>query len=54
MVEKKEKKEKVIQLVDQPRVCVIVGKNIKKVLKEFLGKRVIQLNLSNFYLDILL
>jgi hypothetical protein len=42
VAEKKGKKEKVIQLVDLLRVCVIVGNNIKKVLKEFLGKRVIQ------------
>jgi hypothetical protein len=44
VVDKKEKKEKVIQLVVPLWLCVILVKNIKRGLKEFLGKKEIKLN----------
>jgi hypothetical protein len=37
--DKKEKKEKGIQLVDQLWQCVILEKNTKKDPREFLGKK---------------
>lgn len=40
--DKKEKIEEVIQHVAQQWQCVIRGRNTKKALKEFLGKRAIK------------
>lgn len=45
VADKKAKKEKAILRVAQPKLCAILEKDIKKGLKEFLGKKEIRFNM---------